>query len=204
MQQTNPHPSFRSLDHDWLDALSVLVKAGGLQSVVREVYNSTDTSLCETSLVFSAKLDHREGFISIKVNPDLPSLPRVERIELLCFTALRTAWHSSLLRPDDYTCERVGCADTLVFAPRERWRRIGIQLDPRFNYKATSLVALMFEDRPKCGWCPAPIVTGSASAVRPDLHEGCYQYIMDVVRPQVIASREAEKKAYAGGISDNT
>lgn len=188
---------------DWLDALQV-VQHAGLKRAVMPLYSSVIFGDELADLLPAAAITQKGEAIHVKLHQQIASLPRVERIEIMCWIAA-TSWR--LLNIIDFSrdeqaalCIQLGCACSPHSSIEARWRRIGFELDPRrkdVSFKQQSLVSRLFEDRPKCGWCEMALITGTVSPVRADLHTGCYNYIQQVARPQMQAARAAEQAAYA-------
>lgn len=193
---------------EWLECLKIL-KEAGFTSAPRKLYNQCDVEWAEKELLPSARIIFRYHpepagrRVKLFVNPALVYITdyRVERLEILAYLALESLANLDLWGAPELgaACIKVGCANTRLMSPRERWRRIGVELDPRLQEgaRAESLVSKMYEDRPKCGWCKSPIATLSASPTRKDLHESCHQYILKVVKPQVLAERKAQQQQKA-------
>ena len=178
----------RQLHHDWVDALSVFVKRGGQvrnKHGLTEVYHSYLPTITRLDGITAYKFSKKDILVDQSIF-DL-DIPRVERIEVLVSAIAQLMVDINDWTEADYTaiCTALGCCANAKANLRERWRLIQYQSDPRFEYKAESLVAKMFEDRKPCGWCKGPLVTGSQHQERPDLHEGCYEYVLRVIRPAV-------------------
>lgn len=196
----------RDLQSLWLDALKVLKEAGFGDSH-KLVYLQTSVQWCDRDILPVATFTYGEGDlmelrkVKVLVSPSLEyTAPyHVERVEVLTYVAAECLRHLMKWTPQEMKglCRQLGCANSRLSTARERWRLIGVE---QKSAPLASLASKMYEDRPKCGWCSGPIATGSADAVRQDLHVGCIQYLKEVVRPQLLAAREAEKRAYTAEI----
>lgn len=189
---------------EWLRSLKV-VKEAGFTAAVPMLAHQVSVEWAEKELLPCARIIYKPNdvpsrrVVRVQVNPALTYITdyEVERLEILLYIAGESlayllGWGAPELGA---YCMKVGCANTRLMTPRERWRRIGVELDPRdkTGSRVASLVSTMFEDRPLCGWCKSPIPTLSASPSRKDLHEGCHDYVRRVVRPQILRERELRK-----------
>lgn len=184
---------------DWLDALQVVVQAGR-KEVIPRLFAHVDLELSSNVLpavVCTIQGDRIKAVLDIGI----ADLPCVERVEILCYTAAHSLRLLNRLSPEEelLLCTQLGCACSTAGTISERWRLIGFELDPRQKDgpRQASLVSRLFEDRPSCGWCNTPLATGTKGILRPDLHSACHDYILRVVRPQMLAARKAEQDAIA-------
>lgn len=183
------------LTHEWLESLKI-VREAGMSTAIPVLARQVEVEWAEKELLPCARIIYKPGIVRVQVNPALTYVTeyRVERLEILTYIAAESLAHLTGLDAGELKslCIALGCANTRLLTPRERWRRLGMEIDPRqqTGFRANSLVAIMYEDRPSCGWCHTPIATLSASLMRKDLHEGCYDYVVKVVRPQVLEERK--------------
>jgi hypothetical protein len=193
-----------NLEVEWLESLKIVREACGSERMLL-LYRQVDIEWAEKDLLPCARIIYRYNEamhkcrVRVQVNPALTHVTdyRVERLEVFAYIAAESLAHILSWDAPELAafCLKLGCANTRLLTPRERWRRIGMELDPRERSgdRSSSLVAKLYEDRPLCGWCKGPIVTLSASTTRKDLHEGCHDYILKVVKPQILRERELRK-----------
>lgn len=197
MQQA---PNDQQLALDWLDALSVL-KAAGLGAHVPRLYRDTEIAWADKWLLPVARIEYKENdsVAIVAVETGIADLPKVERIEVLCYIAAAVFCHFQGFSAAQLAgcCKMLGCANTARSTIRERWRLIAVESKSQYD---DSLLATMFEDRTACGWCKGPLVTGSVNPVNKRVHEGCLQYLTDVIAPQQREALARERQAYTAQV----
>lgn len=192
-------PSDYDPSHDWLDALQVFVHAGH-KSMVQGLYRDVHFGPIGDVLPV-ATFKPFQGSIVVTLDKGIVDLPRIERIEIMCYIAAHS-WKMLIKASDEeelILCHELGCCHSPTSTVHERWRLIVGELDPREKegYRSRSLVSQLFEDRKACGWCNSPMATGTASLVRPTVHQSCLDYLNKIIIPQQRAALAAERKAYA-------
>jgi len=181
------------LHPDWLDALAIVRAALDTHDIrgIFAHYEPVVMDTRETKLVLVAAGEPLKLRIS---HPQFPSLPKIERVEIMTYAALGAWWDENygqdmFLAPREAfrnLCFRAGCWHTNTPDVRERWRLIDWTGNP--NARANT----HFESRPVCGICSGRVATGAGAYVksrivtsdkreeeltyRPDLHEECVRY----------------------------